>query len=76
VNLVSFVSQRALNILPEASFIIQVKNPETPTPPNLGLGAHQKADFPEALKRIFWGRRFVPGEPLDLGNSKRLRSLF
>jgi hypothetical protein len=48
--------------MPEASFVVQVKNPDTPTPPYVGLGNRQKPSYPENLKRVFHGRRFVSGE--------------
>jgi hypothetical protein len=51
--------QRALRIVPEASFALSVKNPDTPSPPGAGLGERQEADYPDRLQREFRGRRFA-----------------
>lgn len=51
--------QRAFHIVPEASFALSVKNPETPSPPGAGLGERQEADYPDRLQREFHGRRFA-----------------
>lgn len=51
-----------LNIAPEASYIISVRNPEAPRPPGVprrGTGAA----FPAALQERFGDRRFVAVDP-------------
>jgi hypothetical protein len=60
--------ERELNIKREASYIIAVKNPDTPSPPNAGLGRKQEAEFPKELKEKFDGRRFIPVDPPDFLN--------
>jgi hypothetical protein len=60
--------ERELNIKREASYIIAVKNPETPSPPNSGLGRKQEAEFPKELQEKFRGRRFIPVDPADFLN--------
>lgn len=59
--------QQELNIEPEASYIFSVKNPETSSPPGVGLTFKQKVDYPEHLQVKFHGRRFLPANP-DLLN--------
>jgi hypothetical protein len=60
--------ERELNIKREASYIIAVKNPETRSPPNAGLGRKQEAEFPKELQEKFRGRRFIPVDPPDFLN--------
>jgi hypothetical protein len=55
--------QEELEILPEASYIITVKNPEQPSPPGVGLDEAQQAELPNRLEARFRGRRFVPVDP-------------
>lgn len=55
--------QQELNIEPEASYIIAVKNPETGSPPQAGLRGEQKVDYPKQLQDKFQGRRFINAEP-------------
>lgn len=52
--------QEELNLAPEASFILAVKNPQAESPPGAGLPEHAKADFPQDLQERFAGRRFLP----------------
>jgi hypothetical protein len=58
--------QEELNIKPEASFIVSVKNPEAPSPPGTGLPEDEAAKYPPSLETLFQGRRFVPVDPPDL----------
>jgi hypothetical protein len=60
--------ERELNIKREASYIIAVKNPETPSPPNIGLGLKHEAEFPKELQEQFRGRRFISVDPRDFLN--------
>jgi hypothetical protein len=60
--------ERELNIKREASYIIAVKNPEAPSPPNTGLGRKQEAEFPKELQEKFRRRRFIPLAPPDFLN--------
>jgi hypothetical protein len=55
--------QEDLNIEPEASYIFTVKNPEAGSPPQAGLSARQKVDYPKRLQEKFQGRRFINAEP-------------
>lgn len=54
-----------LNVEPEASYVISVKDPEQPAPRGVGLSSGQKARLPEELHQRFAGRRFVPLDPPD-----------
>jgi len=55
--------QDEFNIEDEASYIITVKNPETPSPPQAGLGKKQEAGYPKRLMNKFRGRKFAEAEP-------------
>jgi hypothetical protein len=57
--------QQALNIVKEGSYIIVVKNPEAPSPPDVGLDESRRARFPKELQERFAGRRFIPADPPD-----------
>jgi hypothetical protein len=57
--------ERALNIRREASYIVAVRNPETPRPANAGLDPERDATFPKKLREKFGGRKFVPADPPD-----------
>lgn len=58
-------AERELNIKREASYVIAVKNPDTPSRPNAGLGPREEARFPKSLQDKFQGRRFLPVDPPD-----------
>jgi hypothetical protein len=58
--------QSELNLAPESSFIISVKDPEQPSPQGLGRREDQKPDLPPHLRRLFRGRRFIDADPVDL----------
>jgi hypothetical protein len=58
-------AERELNIKREASYVIAVKNPETPSPSNARLGTHEEARFPKSVQDKFGGRRFLPVDPPD-----------
>eukprot|EP00850_Spirogloea_muscicola_P004838 SM000021S06471 [mRNA] locus=s21:504128:504990:- [translate_table: standard] len=60
--------QHELHIEPEAVYVIQVKNPEAPAPPNAGLQSREKAAYPSELQDHFQGRRFIPLEKPELLN--------
>jgi len=60
------VVQRQLNILPQASYIVAVRNPEAPAPPGAGLPEHRRARYPPELRARFGARRFIPALPPDL----------
>lgn len=51
--------QAALNIAPEASYVLSVKNPEASSPQGMGLEPERRAAFPEALQQRFGDRRFI-----------------
>jgi hypothetical protein len=55
--------QHDLDIEPEASYIVTVKNPRAPSPPGVGLGGARKARLPAGLQEQFHGRRFAPLDP-------------
>jgi len=65
--------QDMLGIYKSSSFVLQVKNPTTSTPPQAGLDTNMKADYPkEIIKEDFGGAgdgkglRFVPANPVKL----------
>ncbi len=60
--------ERALNIKREASYVISVKNPETPSAQGTGLDPTHEARFPEKLQQKFQGRRFIPVDPPEFLN--------
>lgn len=55
--------QRGLRIVPEASFVLSVKNPEKGSPKAAGLGKDDKADYPKGVQSDFRGRRFDQEDP-------------
>jgi hypothetical protein len=56
-------AQRQLNIRPEGSYIVAVRNPEAPAPPGVGLRPDRRAELPPELRERFRGRRFAPLHP-------------
>ncbi|KAJ1698210.1 hypothetical protein LUZ63_006722 [Rhynchospora breviuscula] len=59
----------ALNIDHEASFLIQIKNPEQPGGSQFrGLPEKRKAAFPASLQGCFGRKRFSPADPPDFLN--------
>jgi hypothetical protein len=58
-------AQHEFQIEPEASYVITVKNPSQPSPPEVGLPGSGKAELPPALLKRFRGRRFAPLDPPD-----------
>lgn len=57
--------QRELNVEPEGSFIISIKNPQKPSPAQTGLRGRQRAELPRHLLEKFEGRRFCDADPPD-----------
>ncbi|TPX71545.1 hypothetical protein SpCBS45565_g01026 [Spizellomyces sp. 'palustris'] len=55
--------QKTFNIEKEGSYILSVKNPETPSPPWAGLGERQKSKLPPKFLEHFRGRKFIPANP-------------
>jgi hypothetical protein len=55
--------QQELDVKPEASYIIAVKNPEQPSPRGVGLAESQRADLPKRQQQKFRHRRFVDADP-------------
>lgn len=53
--------QDELNIAPAASYVVSVRNPKAPNPPNMGLS--DEAHFPKSLEKEFHGRRFAGEDP-------------
>ena len=67
--------QHALNIGEDGNYIVNVKNPKTPSPPGTGLDKGRRvASFPRNLQLRFRGRRFIPLGPTGLPRSRRRRS--
>lgn len=57
--------QQELNIPTEGSYIITVKNPNVPSPPDAGLSGETKPNLPQRLRQRFQDRRFIPVDPPD-----------
>jgi hypothetical protein len=57
--------QAELNIAPEASYIVSVRDPAAPRPPGAPRDGGDAAspDFPAELRERFDGRRFIPVDP-------------
>ncbi|ROT31497.1 hypothetical protein [Micromonospora sp. HM5-17] len=55
--------QHDLQIEPEASHIVTVKNPRAPSPPGVGLREADRARLPAELQQRFGDRRFAPLDP-------------
>ncbi len=68
--------ERELNIAREASYIIAVRNPESPRPPNMGLDPGHDAEFPRELQEKFAGRKFLPVNPPDFLNYEGAELIF
>ena len=68
--------QRELNIRDEGSYIISVKNPQTPSPRGMGLGEHEEAEFPKRLQERFRNRRFINVDPPEFLNHEGAELLF
>jgi|SRR5437016_4397066 len=51
--------QKALNIVPEASFALSIKNPEASSPAGASLPQTEKADYPDKLQEEFRDRRLA-----------------
>ena len=65
--------QEAMNVEPEASFLVQVKNPDPPSGGRdgggfRGLQSKRRAAFPAHLQGAFGSRRYAPLDPPDLLN--------
>jgi hypothetical protein len=58
--------QRELNIRPQASYVVAVRNPDAPAPPGAGLPEHRRAQYPPELRERFGERRFIPVNPPKL----------
>jgi hypothetical protein len=68
--------RRILQIPPEGSFLVSVKNPEAASPPGMGLAPREKAKFAAGLQKEFRGRRFVPLDPPEFLNYPGAELLF
>ncbi|KAL0414934.1 UNVERIFIED_CONTAM: hypothetical protein Slati_3325300 [Sesamum latifolium] len=60
--------QKALNIARQASFLLQIKNPDQRAAQFRGLEKKRKAAFPAHLQGLFGHRRYHPADPTDLLN--------
>lgn len=58
-------AQNELNIEPEGSYVLQIKNPDKSSPKGVGLRGEQKADFPQHLQDRFENHRFISAAPPD-----------
>jgi hypothetical protein len=58
--------ERELNLRPQASYVVAVRNPDAPAPPGAGLPQHRRAQYPPELRERFGGRRFIPPHPPEL----------
>jgi hypothetical protein len=55
--------QHELQIEPEASYVVTVKNPRAPSPPGVGRPGPGRAKLPADLQGRFRDRRFAPLDP-------------
>ena len=55
--------QEQLEIRPEASYVMAIKNPETTSPPGAGLDETRQADLSRRQQQKFHGRRFIAADP-------------
>jgi hypothetical protein len=55
--------QLELNINPEASLVITVRNPDLPAPTRSGIPPSRGANYPDTLRQRFTGRRFTELDP-------------
>jgi hypothetical protein len=58
-------AQAELNIGAQASFIVTVRNPDMPAPPQAGMPTTPKPRYPEELRRKFADRTFTDLDPPD-----------
>ena len=58
--------EQVLNLRPQASYVVAVRNPDAPAPPGAGLPQHRRAQYPPRLRERFGGRRFIPADPPEL----------
>jgi hypothetical protein len=55
--------QKELQIEPQASYIISIKNPDAPAAPAIGTRPSRQVHFPKYLQETFRGRRFSEANP-------------
>lgn len=67
--------QSEFHIEPEASYVIQVKNPEKPPPKGVGLPPHE-VELPEKLQKSFEGRRFSDVDPPEFLDHEGIEMIF
>ncbi len=60
--------QQEFNIEDQASYVVTVKNPDKPSPRNVGLSEARDAEYPSELQEKFRGRRFSELDPVDFLN--------
>jgi len=53
-------AQEKFNLKEKGDYLINVKNPQKPSPPGVGLTSHEKASYPEFLLQQFDDYRFIP----------------
>jgi hypothetical protein len=59
-------AQRVFRIEREASYVIAVRNPDAPAPPETGLPPRRRPEYPGHLRARFGDRRFIPADPPEL----------
>lgn len=55
--------QQELNIERQGAYILAIRNPEKPSPPQAGLPDRDEAHYPKSRQREFRGRRFAGEDP-------------
>lgn len=58
--------QTDLQIEDEASYVVTVRNPDTPAPRGAGLPHHERPHYPKHLRSLFRGRKFAETDPPEL----------
>ena len=56
-------AQELFSVDREASFIVAVRNPDAPAPPNAGLPRSRRAELPPEVRDRFAGRRWLAADP-------------
>lgn len=68
--------QDALNVPPEATYVVTVKNPEAGSPDGAGLDDDRQADLPGELRDRFEGRRWIAVDPSAFLDHEGVELLF
>jgi hypothetical protein len=68
--------QEAFNLKNQASYVVTVKNPKAPSPPEVGYRPREGFSFPRNLQDKFDNRKFVRVDPPEFMDHKNAQFLF